>query len=226
MTPDTSAANLASAPPAPKAPTPPRRALAMIGAFCLFVLAAIAMDTTVVHIGSDEDVREMEFEPDRFGLAQFPRIQGNVEERAVGAVELADALAADKDAAIEEFGTPSSTGAIIPVRLTGVAGDSRSGIYNVVVEGLSEDIRVRVQTGPAINGMDLRDAPGDIAFGDFTNQIEFQDAGSGINRAMKASILDVLADEDLTGRTINVVGVFRIINPRNWLITPVRIDAP
>src|SRR4051794_21077635 len=123
----------------------------------------------------------------------------------------------------QEIRTASSTGAIIPVKLTGTAGEGKSGIYDLAVQGLPPDIKVRVQTGPAINGTDLRDAPGDIAFGSFKNQIEYQNAGSGINRAMKKTVLDPLDTSALTGKTVEVTGAFRLINPKNWLITPVRL---
>ena len=109
--------------------------------------------------------------------------------------------------------------------LTGIAGEPRAGVYPLEVEGLPEDLTVRVQTGPAINGTDLRDAPGDIAFGDFTNQIEYQDAGSGINRAMAAEVLEPVDTANLTGQQVTVTGVFRLINPRNWLITPVAMEV-
>jgi predicted lipoprotein len=82
-----------------------------------------------------------------------------------------------------------------------------------------------VQTGPAINGTDLRDAPGDIKFGQFKNQIEYQDAGSGINRAMKKAVLDPIEVANLSGKSIDLVGVFRLINPKNWMITPVKLDV-
>ncbi len=29
----------------------------------------------------------------------------------------------------------------------------------------------------------------------------------------------------LTGKTIAVVGVFKLINPKNWLVTPVRLEV-
>jgi predicted lipoprotein len=93
----------------------------------------------------------------------------------------------------------------------------------MAVEGMPPEIKVRVQTGPAINGTDLRDAPGDIDFGAFKNQIEYQDAGSGINRAMKKAVLDGIDTVGLTGKTIEVVGAFRLGNPKNWLITPVSV---
>jgi len=93
------------------------------------------------------------------------------------------------------------------------------------VEGLPEEIRVRVQTGPAINGTDLRDVTGDIAFGNFKNQIEYQDAGSGINRAMKKAVLDEIDTANLSGKTLEIFGAFRLINPKNWLVTPVKVTV-
>jgi len=189
------------------------------------VLAAIAVDTTVVQIGSDADARQQAFSPDSYGTEEFPRIRDVVLERAVPAPQLAAAIAADKDAAIAEFGTPASTGTIMMVTVTGTAGDPRAGVYPLTVEGLPQDTRIRVQTGPAINGTDLRDAPGDIAFGAFKNQIEYQDAASGINRAMGADVLTPIDTSNLTGKTMTVTGVFRLINPSNWLITPVAVEV-
>lgn len=213
------------APPssAPKAPGPSRRGLLIGAAVAVLLVGAIALDTTVVPIGSEGDLRAQAFSPDAYGQAEFPRIQALVKERAVDAATLASAVLADKDAAAEQYGTPSSTGAIMFVTLTGVAGEPRSGVYPLTVEGVPADITVRVQTGPAINGTDLRDAPGDIAFGSFKNQIEYQDAGSGINRAMKAAVLDGIDTASLTGKTVTVTGAFRLINPRNWMITPVEV---
>ncbi|MTD99017.1 DUF2291 family protein [Paracoccus sp. YIM 132242] len=208
---------------APKAPAPSRRGLLIGAAGVVLLLGAIALDTTVVPIGSEADVRVQAFSPDAYGQTEFPRIQAFVKEKAVDVATLAPAVLADKDAAAKRYGIPSSTGAIMFVTLTGVAGEPRSGVYPLTVPGVPEDITVRVQTGPAINGTDLRDAPGDIAFGDFRNQIEYQDAGSGINRAMKAAVLDGIDTASLTGKTLTVTGAFRLINPKNWMITPVEV---
>jgi predicted lipoprotein len=189
------------------------------------LIAAIALDTTVVKIGSDSDVRQQVFSPDKFGEEQFPRIQASITERAQDAATLGPALLADKKATAEKFGTASSTGAIMPVRLTGVLGEAKSGVYDVSVEGLPPDIKIRVQTGPAINGTDLRDFAGNIEFGQFKNQIEYQNAGSGINRAMKKDVLDPIDTANLSGKTVEIVGVFRLINPKNWLITPSKVTV-
>ncbi len=211
--------------PTPKAPAASRRGLLIASAIALAVLVAIGLDTTVVHMGSESDVRKQAFSPDSFGETEFPRIQAFIKERAADGVAIAPEVLADKGAAGKKYGTASSTGSIMMVKLTGVAGEGRSGVYELAVDGMPPDIKVRIQTGPAINGTDLRDAPGDIAFGSFKNQIEYQDAGSGVNRAMKKAVLDGLDTSALTGKTIEVVGAFRLINPKNWMITPVEVSV-
>ena len=209
--------------PAPKAPATSRRGLMISLAAVVVVFGAIAFDTKIVRIGSGQDAASQAFSPDKFGAEQFPRIQEFVVKRAVDAPVLASAVLADKAASIKQYGTDSSTGAILPVRLSGVLGEGKSGVYDLKVEGVPDEIHVRVQMGPAINGADLRDAPGDIKFEQFKNQIEYQDAGSGINRAMKKAVLDSIDAANLTGKTIDLIGVFRIINPKNWVITPVKV---
>ncbi len=82
-----------------------------------------------------------------------------------------------------------------------------------------------MQTGPAINGTDLRDATGDIEFGQFTNQIEYQNAGAAINDEMKEQVLSGIDTGDLSGETVDVTGVFKLINPNNWLVTPVSLSV-
>ena len=199
-----------------------RRGL-ILGAVALCVVAAMALDTTVVTIGSDEDTRVAGFSPDAYGAEQFPRIREDITTRAVDAATLAAALAEDEAAAAAQYGTGGAM-PVLPVRLSGTVGEGKGGIYDVAVEGV-EDVRIRVQTGPAINGTDLRDAPGDIAFGEFKNQIEYQDAGAGINRAMKAEVLEGLDTSDLTGKQMTVTGAFKLINPKMWLITPVEVSV-
>ena len=113
---------------------------------------------------------------------------------------------------------------MFPVKFTGVVGEGKSGIYNVAVDGLAGETKIRMQTGPAINGTDLRDATGEIKFGDFKNQIEYQNAGAAINNAMKQPKCSPAIDTaGLPGKTVSVVGAFTLVNPKNWLVTPVEI---
>ncbi len=195
------------------------------GLAVLVLIAAMALDTKVVRIGSEEDVRSAAFSPAEYGKSEFPKVQADVEARAVEAATLAAAIAADKDGAAKQYGVPAGVGPVMAVRFTGVVGEGKSGIYNVTVPDIGEVPLVRVQTGPAINGTDLRDATGKITFGQFKNQIEYQNAGSALNNEMKAEVLSKLDTAALSGKTVAVVGVFKLVNPKGWLVTPVRLDV-
>ncbi|WP_416067907.1 DUF2291 domain-containing protein [Rhizobium sp. ZK1] len=189
------------------------------------VVGAIALDTTVIKIGSESDVRQQAFSPESFGAEQFPKIQADVEKRAVAAPDLAAAIAADKKAAGEKYGVATSTGPVIPVTLSGTFGARKSNTNEMKIDGLPPETVVRVQTGPAVNGTDLRDATGAIEFGQFTNQIQYQDAGSAINNEMKKAVFAGLDPDQLDGKRATVVGVFKLINPKNWLVTPVKVTV-
>lgn len=186
------------------------------------VLVAVSMGTKVVPI---EQVKSDVFSPAEYGKKDFPRIQGLIEKAAVDAKELAAAIGADKAAAAEKFGKPGSVGPIFPVKFTGVVGEGSSGVFKVKVEGMPEGTTIRVQTGPAINGTEVRDATGTVDFGQFTNQIEYQDAGSALNNEVKSQVIGELDREKLPGKTIEVVGAFQLINPANWMVTPVRFKV-
>jgi predicted lipoprotein len=209
----------------PSKPGSARTKILAAAAAVVLVVGAIALDTTVVHIGSENDVREQAFSPETYGAETFPKIKANIEGRAVPAVELAAAIAADKKAAGEKYGVATSIGPVLPVSFTGTVGTRKSNYNEVKVEGLPPEILVRVQTGPAVNGTDLRDATGEIEFGQFTNQIEFQDAGSAINNEMKKEVLSTFDANTLTGKTISVVGVFKLVNEKSWLVTPVKVEV-
>ena len=201
-----------------------RRGL-LIGAGIVAVLAAMAIDTTVVVIGSDSDVRKAAFSPETYGVEQYPKVKANIEERAVPVAELATAITASKAEAGKKYGIATSTGPVIPVTFAGVVGERKANTHTVAVEGLPEGVQVRIQTGPAINGTDLRDATGTIEFGQFKNQIEYQDAGSALNNEVKKQVLASVDMATLSGKTVTVTGVFKLINPKNWLVTPVRLEV-
>ena len=216
-----------SAVPERKSEAPARitRGTLIAGVLAVVVIAGIAYDTKVVRIGSEHDVREQAFSKDAFGTAEFPKVQADVEKRAVKAEELAAAIAADKAAASKKYGVATTTGPVLPVSFTGVVGERKGNMNTIKVAGIPDDVTVRLQTGPAINGTDLRDATGEIVFGQFKNQIEYQDAGSALNLEMKKQALAGIDPETLSGKTIEAVGVFKLINPKNWLVTPVKVKV-
>ena len=194
-------------------------------AIVVALVIAIGASTKVVKIHSADDVEANVFSPEKFGAREFPKIQAAVTARAASADALAAAIAADKDAAAKKYGVPGSLGPEMAVKFEGVVGEQSSGVYDVKVAGVPQGVRIRVQTGPAINGTDLRDATGTITFGQFVNQIEYQNAGSAINKEMKKQVLSKFDNTHLTGKTLSVVGVFQLFNPKSWLVTPVSLTV-
>jgi predicted lipoprotein len=192
----------------------------------LALLVAMALSVDVVKIGSSADTQTNVFEPAAYGKAQFPKTRKAIEGRAVSADTLAAAIAKDADAAGKQYGVAGDgAGPEMSVRFTGVVGKGDSGVYEVKVPNVPGSLIIRVQTGPAINGTDLRDATGNIDFGQFTNQIDYQNAGYAINAEMKKEVLSKIDTAKLTGKTISVVGVFQLVNPNGWLVTPVSLEV-
>ena len=200
-----------------------RRRLLLTTVLSCAVIAGIALDTHVVRTDATGQSQQG-FSPDSWAEQHFPEVKQSVERRAVAAQTLAAALQANQQAAAAQYGVGSPL-PVIPVRLEGVVQPGEKGIFPLQVAGVPESLKVRLQTGPALSGTDLRDASGTIQFGDFTNQIEYQNAGAALNRAMKNSVLEKLDRDTLPGKTVEVIGVFRLLNASNWLITPVSVEV-
>ncbi|WP_428376528.1 DUF2291 family protein [Lichenicoccus sp.] len=203
----------------------PNMTLALAAGAAVVLLAAMALDTKVVRIGSAADVAPGTFSPAAYGHTEFPKVQAAVESRAVDAATLADAIAKDQAAAEKQYGVAADAGPEFSVRFKGRAGSQDSGVYDIAVPGVPDSVHVTVQTGPAIVGTDLRDATGTITFGQFSNQIEYQNAGSALNKEMKKQVVAKIDAAHLTGKTLSVVGVFQLTDPGTWVVTPVRLDV-
>ncbi|GAB3604530.1 DUF2291 family protein [Microbacterium aureliae] len=189
----------------------------------VLVLLFLVLGTKVVSNDDPLAQGEIEFDPATFGAETFPTVRDAVTGKAVEATVLAEAIAVDPEAAAEEYAVQSSGGPVYSVTFSGVVGEGQSGIYPVAVEGLPEDLLIRVQTGPAINGTDLRDATGDIQFGQFRNQIEYQNAAAALNEEVKTQVLADIDTGSLQGQTVEVTGAFTLVNPAAWLVTPVEL---
>jgi predicted lipoprotein len=188
------------------------------------VLIALGLGTKVVPDGSSAAQSTESFSAKTWGAKNFPKIQSAIEKKAVDAPTLAQAISTDQAAATKKYGVYGGTGPEFSVKLTGVAGKPEAGIYPITVQGVPGDLVIRVQTGPAINGTDLRDATGTVKFGQFTNQIDYQNAATALNNQMKKKVLGKVDVSALEGKTVTVTGAFQLINPKGWLITPVQLE--
>lgn len=191
----------------------------------VLVILGMILGTKVVSADDPLAQGAQKFDPATYGAENFPIVQSGISDQAVDASTLASAIAEDPATAADKYAVQSSGGPVYSTKLTGVVGDGQSGIYEVKVDGLPDELLIRVQTGPAINGTELRDATGKIQFGQFTNQIEYQNAASALNDELKKQVLTDIDTSSLTGKTIEVTGAFTLINPSSWLITPVKLSV-
>ncbi len=203
----------------------PGRRLALLSGSGAILVVAMALDTRVVRIGSAADVQADVFSPASYGTKEFPKVQAAVEGRAVDAATLAAALAKDQAAAGKQYGVASDAGPEFPVKFTGKVSKNDSGDDVVAVAGVPSTTQVSLQLGPAIIGTDLRDATGTISFGQFHNQIEYQNAGAALNNEMKKQVLSKVDVGNLQGKTVSVVGVFQLTDMSAWQVTPVKLDV-
>jgi predicted lipoprotein len=209
----------------PKKRLPIKRLIALALALVLVVL----MFTNTRFLSADESSAAAgeQFSAEEYAEENYETaIAGWIQENAVPAEELHAAMTEDLDAAGEQYGNRAGASAwAFPVTLSGVAGEVNptNGQLPVTVEGLPEDLTVIVQMGPPVNGSALRDVTGEIEFGMFTNQIEYQSVAVQLNNKVKELVLADLDAEALNGQTINVTGAFSAGNPEAWIVTPVEI---
>ncbi|QFG26265.1 DUF2291 domain-containing protein [Actinomadura sp. WMMB 499] len=196
----------------------------VVAALAVAALAVVVLDTKVVRAGSDTAAAAADaFDPKSFAQEQFPKVKSLIEQKAVDAATLATALEEGKDAATAQYAETSTGQPVFSVRFTGEVGEIEDGMAPVDVADLPEDLTVRVRTGPVINGTDVRDATGTVTFSQFTNQIEYQNAGAALNDVVRSQVLAKASATELTGEQVTVVGAFTLINPDGWLVTPVSL---
>lgn len=198
-----------------------------LGRWIAVVIAVLAVilvvaGTKVVPDGQETASGPAAFDKATYGSKTFPTIQKGIADKAIPAPDLATSLEKDPEAAKKQ-GVESAGNTVYATTFTGKVHDCASGICAVDVKGMPKDVSVRMQVGPAINGTDLRDATGTLGFGQFTNQIEYQDAGAALNEEMKKKVLDPAGDLD--GKTVTVTGAFTAINPKGWLVTPSDLEV-
>lgn len=196
-----------------------------VAAVAAVVLILMAVSTRYVAAGAAVPGAPQQFVAATYGAKQFPVQQKAIAAKAVDASTLADELnSGDATTVGKKYGTPVNGGAsyLLPVKFTGVVGEVPAAGYTPIrIEGLPSGTQVNVQLGPAINGTDLRDFGGKTQLGDFENQIQYQDAATAINDQLKNDVLAKAGSaSSLEGKTVSVTGVFQVLNPKIWNLTP------
>jgi predicted lipoprotein len=160
------------------------------------------------------------------------KVLPTVDQQAVDAATLLPALASDQEAASKQYGSQAGTGSPFAFLVRGsgtvteVDEDSPSHPVTVQVDGLKGDgSTVQVVTGPVIAGTALRDAVKFIKFSDFTNQLDYADAGTQLNAKVKTEVLAKVDPKSLVGKKVDFAGAFSLVAPGAVLIVPTQLAA-
>lgn len=172
------------------------------------VIAAAAASTTFVPAGSVAQAADTatEYVDLNYDSVVVPAITDGAQPLDT----LVTAIVADVDAAGEEFGSREDEGKpwSFATEVTGVVGAGDFGEIGLQVEGMPDGITVGVAVPPFGSNTAIRDAGTDLAFGDFTNQTEFQKVAIELNNRAVAAVYGDLDPATLTGATVRVVGAF------------------
>jgi predicted lipoprotein len=191
------------------------------------VLVAAILTTKVVSVNDAETAASgTRFDPVEYADERFEsEIVPQIEEEAVPLATLLEELDGGADEA--DFGHAPGAGSSFsfPVTFTAVAGAPNGSLLPVSVEGVSADVAVQVQIGPALNGAALRDVTGTVSFNQFTNQLEFQEVATEFNNRVRDGVLADLDPAQLEGTTVEVVGAYTRVNPALVSVVPVSIEV-
>jgi predicted lipoprotein len=197
----------------------------LLGLFGL-LLAAMVVSTEYVSASAPVPGEEEAFDAAAFGEETYAElVRPGVQQDPVDLTTLVPLLRQDAEAAGDKYGTRVGTSPYtFAVTFTGTAQEVEGGLMPVDVPGVPASTRVSVQVGPAINGTALRDVTGEIDFNDFVNQVEYADAATALNDAMKAELLKGIDPASLEGKQVTVVGATAPLNPELVTVTPVSIE--
>lgn len=155
----------------------------------------------VVSIADRErEAAKSAFNPKAWANALWaPKVLPYFEANAKPLDQVLAAIATDFDAAGTSLGyRPSAEGSPWTFVVTGtgtvvtVNTQSRAGTLAVALDGVEGGQPILVQIGPVIIGSAIRDALPFVNFKDFTNQLEFADAGKALTALALAGIAPTL----------------------------------
>lgn len=194
----------------------------------------------------EEDIEsKVGFSPEAY-VAEIweSRVLPTYEEQAQDLTVLLAALDADRDTAIQQYGSRSGTGSYsFMVRGTGkfVSFDtsSRSGVAAVDLEPTDGTPDLSLAIGPLIKvsqRASVRDAVGFIAYGSFVNQQEFAGVANAMGERITAIIAEALGAENadaiqeigpdsMVGKTVSFIGAFSLDDIANVVVVPVQLEV-
>jgi predicted lipoprotein len=148
------------------------------------------------------------------------KIVPTVHDKAVDVTTVAAAIEQDLDAGGKQYGHQAGTGSpyAFMVKGAGTVTDLDTSVptgpmtVEVPRQG-GKPLKIIVATGPVIAGTAVRDAVGFIAFGDFTNQIDYAEVANQINDKVRTDVIAKVDPAGLRGKKVAFHGAFSALTP-------------
>lgn len=212
---------------------PPCRVAIGVAISVALALAGCKIEKTIVADPSQSAtsvfINDASFNPDAMVAADWDAtILPALRAKAGPYDAVADAIAADPDAAGARFGyrekqagAPWTDVARIEGTVTAANTASRAATLDVRTPAGKT---VTLQIGPVVRGTAIRDILESRPFGSFKNQVDYAQFGKALNAKANATALSKLPRQDLVDRSVTALGVFA--PPTGGgppLVTPVEI---
>jgi predicted lipoprotein len=160
------------------------------------------------------------------------KIVPTVHDKAVDVVTVATALEQDPAAAGKQYGHQAGTGSPFAFMVKGSGTvtdiDTSAPTGPMTVEVPRPDgkpLKLTIATGPVIAGTAVRDAVGFIAFGDFTNQIDYAEVANQINKQVKTDVISKVDLAGSKGKKIDFFGAFSALTPAMIFLVPTELTV-
>jgi predicted lipoprotein len=159
------------------------------------------------------------------------KVLPTIDTKAVDAAILIAAIKAGPEAATKQYGKTSGTGAAPAFlikgegKVTAVDTSSPVGPVTVTLAGKAAGATITLVTGPVIAGTAIRDGVGFIDFSQFTNQIDYANVATQLNRHVKSDVVAAVHRASLTGKTVTFEGAFSLLTPDAISVVPTQLKV-
>jgi predicted lipoprotein len=191
------------------------------------LLLIVVLDTKVVSPQEYARLNPPPFNAETWAKKQFPVVASKVSSDATDVTVLAPAIDKDLAAAGKQYGHDLGSGQYaFAVKATGTAEKVDEDFVLLDVPGVPDGTEVRIPLGAALNGTPVRDCTGTIAYGDFDDQTQYQNAANQFKTRMQQDVLAKLDTTSLEGKKVTVEGGWNTGGPpKSYIVQPTKIEV-
>jgi predicted lipoprotein len=191
------------------------------------ILVAMVLDTKFLSPEAEAKLNPPPFTAESYAKEKFPEVTAAIKQKATDIAVLAPAVEADVAAAGKQYGQDLGSGAYaFPVKATGTADEVDANFVLLKVPGVPAGTAVRIPVGAAVSGTPVRDATGNIKFGDFAGQTDFQSVANQFKIRIQQDVLSKVDPASLKGKQVTVYGAWATGGPpKSFIIQPVEIEV-